>query len=130
MTETVDYKKRLNELQEPRELEKGEWFSPQGGKYIIKFLTEGQPYTSEFEGKDLRKLRFDIEIDGAAKTPDGKPILWGVGEGKTKASLYGQLMQIASLVDPKGQLAGKTITLLVKSDGTKRDYTVMEAVDL
>lgn len=120
MTETVDYQKRLKELKEPGELDKTDWFNPQPGQYTIKFLSEGIPYQTEYDGETINKIRFKIE-------ESGKEYLWGISEGKTKASLYGQVLVIASQ-EPKNKVTDKEVSLLVKSDGKKRDYTILEAI--
>ena len=123
MTDKVetDYFGRMNRLETAAE--RKEWFKATPGKHTIKFLSEGSPYEQEWEGEKIQKLRFDVEVKG-------KPMSLGVREGRTIASFYGQLMLIAAKMRPENVLKGKTITLLVTSDGVKKTFTVLEAVDL
>ena len=125
MTETgkveTDYHGRMSRVQDSAE--KGEWFKPTPGKHKVKFLSEGTPYEVEWEGETIPKLRFDVEVKG-------KKFSWGITEGKTTASTYGQLMLIATKMEPINKMEGKEITLLAVSDGTKNTYTVLEAMDL
>ena len=122
MTDKVetDYFGRTNRLEESQE--RLEWFKANPGKHMIKFLTDGTPFETEFEGKKIQKLRFEVEVKG-------KQYSLGVTEGKTFASFYGQLMLIATKAAPANTLVNKTVTLLVTSDGTKKTFTVLEAVD-
>ena len=105
--------KKLEENQESRE-----WFNPQPGQTLVKIVEVGGDYETEFDGRTIQKKRFVVEVNG-------KEMNWGVSKGVTKASLYGQL-----LLAGKNMLGleGKTLTLLVKFDGKKRDYTILEAV--
>jgi len=118
--ETIDYQARLDNLKEDSEYERSDWLKTPEGQHRIKFLSEGTPYEAEYEGEVRKKLRFDVEFKG-------KKYSWGIGEGITKRSLYGQLLKVATETAPKNQLTGKTITLLVTGSGKKRSYTVLEA---
>ena len=122
MTEEVntDYTGRMSRLDESQE--RKEWFRATPGKHTIKFLTDGTPFETEWEGQQIRKLRFDVEVKG-------KEYSLSVTEGKTLASFYGQLMLIATKSAPANTLVNKSVTLLVTSDGTKKTFTVLEAVD-
>lgn len=117
----TDYNGRMNRLEEATE--RKDWFKATPGKHSIKFLSDGTPFVQEWEGEKIHKLRFDVEVKG-------KELSLSVTEGKTVASFYGQLMLIATKAEPTDTLVNKTITLLVTSDGTKKTFTVLEAVDL
>ena len=123
MTDNVetDYAGRMHRLETAAD--RREWFKGTPGKHKITFLSDGIPYEQEWEGEKVSKLRFDVEVNK-------KPLSLGVTQGKTVASFYGQLMLIAMKLAPKNTLKGKTITLLVTSDGVKKTFTVLEAVDL
>lgn len=123
MTDNVetDYAGRMTRLETAAD--RREWFKGTPGKHRITFLSDGTPYEQEWEGEKVSKLRFDVEVNK-------KQLSLGVTQGKTVASFYGQLMLIAMKLPPKNTLKGKTITLLVTSDGTKKTFTVLEAVDL
>lgn len=116
----TDYNGRLNRLEEATE--HLDWFKATPGKHKIKFLSDGTPFETEWEGKPISKLRFEVEVKG-------KQYSLGVTEGKTLASFYGQLMLIAMKAEPVDTMVNKTVTLLVTSDGTKKTFTVLEAVD-
>lgn len=104
------------------------WFNPaESGKYEIKIVAEGGPYSTTYDGKEIQKFRFDIKVG------DSEDIInWGVTKGVTTSSLYGQLALIGRA---KGTLVGEKVTLMVKKvkDRTgkeKREYTVEEALKL
>ena len=122
MTEQVetDYNGRMTRLEESQE--RKDWFRATPGKHTIKFLSDGTPFTQEWDGKEVNKLRFDVEVKG-------KEYSLSVTEGKTLASFYGQLMIIATKAEPTNTLVNKTVNLLVTSDGQKNIFTVIEAVD-
>lgn len=119
--ENLFYQDRLSKLVESA----GgmEWFKPTPGKHTITFLSDGVPFEQEWEGEKIQKLRFEVEIGG-------KELGLSVTEGKTLASFYGQLMLLATKIEPVGTLVGKKITLLVISDGQKKTFTVLEAAEL
>ena len=116
----TDYIGRLNRL---TEAESKEWFKCNEGKYKVLFTSEGTPFEQEWEGEKVNKLRFDIEVDK-------KPYSLSVTEGQTRTSFYGQLMLVATKIDPINQLSGKTINLIVTGEGKNKRYTVVEAVGL
>jgi len=124
-TET-DYFGRLNRL---TEAESKEWLRLSEGKHTIEFLSEGTPFTQEWENNGrtelVRKLRFVVR-----NMADGKEYSFSVTEGLTKASLYGQLLLVATKIEPINQLKGKKVTILVTGNDKKKRYTVLEAVDL
>lgn len=115
----------LNYEMETKKLEKGsDWFKPEAGQYKIKILEIGQEYEATFEEKDgtkkaVQKRLFKIEANG-------KPFSWGITLAKTTASLYGQLITAGKNL---GKLEGNTVTLLVKNNGRKNDYTILEAIN-
>jgi len=105
-------------------------------KRIAEFKTNSQDYWNAKEGKfevvALSELtRFQItEKDGTVKEKaklsievDKKPLIWTMGIGQTKASLYGQLVDLA--ISKGGKLVGNKFTVVIKFDGTKRDFTIV-----
>ena len=116
----TDYFGRANRL---TEAESKEWFKCKEGKHTILFKSEGTPFEQEWEGEQIKKLRFDIEVDKNSYS-------LSVTEGQTRSSFYGQLMMVATKKEPTNQLNGKTITLIVTGEGKKKRYTVLEAVGL
>lgn len=119
MTET-DYFGRVNRLEKN---EQKPWFRATPGTHEMTFLSEGTPYEVEWEGETVQRLRFDI-------TANGENYSLGVTEGKTTASFYGQLLLIATKVEPIGKLEGKTIHLKIQGTGTNKQFIVKEAIDL
>jgi len=111
----MDYNKEVKELEA---YQSKNWFKPKPGTYKVLILSEPRPteYKAE-DGKVTPQIELDIEVNLQHYT-------WTAPKGLTMASLYGQLMKIGK---DRGKLEGQTITLIVKSDGKKNDYTVVEA---
>ena len=122
----TDYFGRLNRL---IEAESREWLRLPEGKHTIEFLSEGTPFEQEWENNGVKetvhKLRFDVR-----NMADGKEYSFSVTEGQTKQSLYGQLLLVATKIEPINKLTGKKITILVTGENKKKRYTVLEAVGL
>jgi len=116
----MDWNKEVTALKQANELEQREWFKPKPGKHKITILSNGEEYTTTWEDKEIKKVRFDIENEG-------KKYSWGVSKGMTENSLYGQ---IALIGKASGNLEGKDITLVVKGTGKEVSYTVLEALPL
>jgi len=118
----MDYGEIVGELEdfEKANLEKLDWWNPGVGKHKVLLLSEiSEPYTQKYEGQDIVKHRIKVKVGD-------KVLLWSFSRGKTKSSLFGQL---AVLGNAWKSLKDKEITLLVKSDGKKKEYTVLEAMD-
>lgn len=111
----VDYASEEKKLEEA--INRPEFWNPNAGKYEVVILSEMSNY--EFTDKDNKaQKRAKVSIEVA-----GKQFTWSFGIGITKASLYGQLIDYAKKHNNK--LVGAKITLVVKSDGKKRDFTVV-----
>jgi len=109
----MDYQQELKKLQEG-----SNYWKPKPGQFKVKSLTEleeADPYVkSETESHPQAKIR--ILVNGEEK-------VWTFGKGATPASTYGQLIELAS---KKGNtLKDVEFTVIVKSDGTKNDYTIV-----
>jgi len=104
-----------------KKLSSVDYWKPLAGEHKVKFLTEPEPteYT-DTEGNVTPQERFDVEVAG-------KKYTWTIPIGKTRKSLYGQLMLWAAT---KGHFTGLSVTLLVKGEGIRKDYTVVEALNL
>lgn len=114
----MDYKTELIRLQEG-----GNFWKPKPGKYSVKALTELEA-TEPFirKGKDGKA----DELTPQAKIKllvNGEEKVWTFSIGLTLASTYGQLVQLAS--NHANQLKGVDFSVVVKSDGTKNDYTIV-----
>lgn len=96
-------------------------FKPKAGTYKIVML--GEPKDAVFienEGQQSEKRtpQFEANIE-----IEGQHYVWYIPVGKTPASLSIQLMALHK----HSMLVGKPFQLIVKNDGKKNDYTVVEA---
>lgn len=109
------WSKRKEELQDKV------FWKAEEGQHQIKFLTEGDPHTSEWEGKQFNKVLFEVEVKG-------NRFLWDVNKGITLNSLFGQIVLVAN--SKGGKISGETINLAVKGSGKETKYIVLEALQL
>jgi len=117
----MDYQSELKRLQES-----GNYWKPKVGQFKVKALTEleeADPYIKkkkDDEGKEVLEehpqSKIKILIEGEEKT-------WTFGVGATPASTYGQLIELAAKNENK--LIDVEFSVVVKSDGTKNDYTIV-----
>jgi len=117
----VDYQNELKRLQEG-----GNYWKPKVGQFKVKTLTEleeAEPFirrVKDTDGNDVEEsspqAKVKILVDGEEK-------IWTFGKGKTPASTYGQLVELAT--KHANQLTGVEFSVVVKSDGTKNDYTIV-----
>jgi len=118
----MDYQKELQRLQEG-----GNFWKPKVGQYKLKALTEledADDFTRKYKNDKGEEV---VEASPQAKIKilvDGKEEkIWTFGKGKTPASTYGQLVELAT--KHANQLTGVEFSVVVKSDGTKNDYTIV-----
>ena len=113
----MDYQAELKRLEEG-----SNFWKPKVGQYKVKALTEleiAEPFVRKKEGMPDEvspQAKIRILVNGEEKT-------WTFGIGKTPASTYGQLVQLAS--KHANQLLNVEFSVVVKSDGTKNDYTIV-----
>lgn len=115
----MDYQEKLKKLQEG-----SNYWKPKTGQFKVKSLTEleeAEPFIrkSSEEGKpDEESPQFKLQclIDGEEKT-------WTFGKGITPLSTYGQLVELATKHD--NTLIDVEFSVVVKSDGNKNDYTIV-----
>ena len=113
----MDYQTELKRLQEG-----SNYWKPKVGNYKVKSLTElevTEPYIQKrsdgtIESQDQFKLK--ILVNGEEKT-------WTFGRGATPASTYGQMVELA--IKNNNTLKNVEFTVVVKSDGTKNNYTIV-----
>ena len=114
----MEYQDELKKLQEG-----SNYWKPKPGQFKVKSLTELEdtdPYVKQLpEGKteEHEQKKIQIVVDGEEKT-------WTFGKGATPASTYGQLVELAT--KKNNTLKDVEFTVIVKSDGTKNDYTIVE----
>ena len=112
----------LNYQQELKKLQEGSnYWKPKPGQFKVTSLTEleeADPYIkkiSDTESESHAQAKIKITINGEEKT-------WTFGKGATPASTYGQLIELAA---KNNTLKDVEFTVIVKSDGTKNDYTIV-----
>ncbi|HUS50791.1 MAG TPA: hypothetical protein VMZ91_11545 [Candidatus Paceibacterota bacterium] len=118
----MDYQKELKRLQES-----GNYWKPKVGQYKVKALTElesAEPYIRKSKNdkgeevvEESPQAKIQILVDGDEEKT------WTFGIGKTPASTYGQLVDLAT--KHANQLKEVEFSVVVKSDGTKNDYTIV-----
>jgi hypothetical protein len=114
----LDYATESKKMADFQKREDLAWFSPEAGKHLVKIVELAQTYEVKKDDKVIIKKRIVVEVMGVKMN-------WGVPIGKTGASLWGGLVIAGQKL---GGLEGKTLTILVKSDGKKRDYNVLESM--
>ena len=117
----MDYQSELKKIQEA-----ANYWKPKTGQFKVKSLTELEstdPYvrkTKDADGNLIEEStpQFKIKI-----LVDGEEKVWTFGIGKTPASTYGQIVELAT--KHANQLTNVEFSVVVKSDGTKNDYTIV-----
>jgi len=113
----MDYQNELKRLQES-----SNYWKPKIGQFKVKALTEleeTEPFIRKKEGENDEvhpQAKIKILINGEEK-------IWTFGIGKTPASTYGQLVDLATKNGNK--LKDVEFSVVVKNDGTKNDYTIV-----
>ena len=114
----MDYQSELKRLQEG-----SNYWKPKPGQFKVKALSELEP-TEPFvqkrsDGTEEKHPQYKIKVfvNGEEKT-------WTFGKGATPASTFGQLVELAT--KHANQLNGVGFSVVVKSDGTKNDYTIVQ----
>ena len=111
----VNYETEAAKLEEAQN--RPDFWNPKEGKHEVLMLSEMSFY--EFTDKDdklQKRAKLDVEVAG-------EKYVWSFGIGVTKASCYGQLVDHAKKHENK--LDGVRITVVIKSDGKKRDFTIV-----
>jgi len=111
----IDYEAEAKKLDEAQS--RPDFWNPTAGKFDVFILSELEQY--EFTDKDgavQRRAKINVECSG-------KVYVWSFGIGSTKASTYGQLVDYAR--KHANKLTGAKITVVIKSDGKKRDFTIV-----
>jgi hypothetical protein len=114
----MDYQSELKKLQEG-----SDYWKPKVGQFRVKALTELEPAEpfvqrrSDGTEESHEQYKLGINIAGENK-------IWTFGKGKTPASTYGQLVEFAS--KNNNTLVNVEFAVVVKSDGSKNDYTIVQ----
>lgn len=113
----VNYEAESKRLEEKKD--NSNYWNPRQGKFEVVALSEVSIFESiEKDGTLKQKAKIDIEVVG-----DQKRYVWTMGKGNTPASLYGQLINLAK--NHNNKLVGQKFTVVIKHDGTKRDFTIV-----
>ena len=113
----MDYQNELKKIHEG-----GNFWKPKAGQFKVKSLTElepTEPYVKKHEGEEdevSEMMKLKILVNGEEKT-------WSFGKGKTPASTFGQLIELA--IKNGNKLTDVEFSVVVKNDGTKNDYTIV-----
>ena len=114
----MDYQNELKRLQDS-----GDYWKPKVGQFKVKALTEleeAEPFVKKKEGENDEvhpQAKIKVLVNEEEKT-------WTFGIGKTPASTYGQLIELA--IKNANQLTNVEFSVVVKSDGSKNDYTIVQ----
>lgn len=115
----MDYQKEFKRLEES-----GSYWKPKVGQFKVKLLTEleeSEPFKRK--GKDGNPDEFTPQAKIKISVGEEEK-MWTFGIGATPASTYGQLVKYAAAHGNK--LLGVELSVIVKSDGTKNDYTIVQ----
>jgi len=113
----MEYQNELKKLQEG-----SNYWKPKVGQFKVKSLTEieaTEPFIkqrSDGTTETHEQCKIKIVVNEEEKT-------WTFGKGATPASTYGQLVELAT--KHNNTLVNIEFTVIVKSDGTKNDYTIV-----
>lgn len=117
----IDYTSEVAKLVDREERN---WWDVVGGQHVITIPDPlgGDEFSgTDYKGNPVQKVRYNIKVNN-------KDYDWSITKGKTKTSLWGQL---ALLIASKGdQVKDLVFNLVVKGDGTARQYTILEALPL
>jgi len=124
----VNYNEEVNRLESFKPTEGSLFWKPTAGQYKVKALGElvdADPFVEEGKA-DKPQVKVELEIkEYKGKATDVKldSKTWTMSVGKSTASSYGQLCQLAKAKD--GKLTGIEFTIVVVNDGTKNSYTIV-----
>ena len=117
----MDYQNELKNIQEG-----SSYWKPKAGQFKVKALTELEPtdpyrkQTKDDNGNAVEEVHEQMKIKLLV---NGEEKIWTFGKGKTPASTFGQLIELA--VKNGNILTDKEFSIVVKNDGTKNDYTIV-----
>lgn len=117
----MNYQEELKRLQEG-----SNFWKPKGGQYKVKALTElenSEPFIKRTKNEEGEEITETHEQSKIKIFVGGEEKIWTFGKGKTPASTFGQLVELATKHSNK--LEGVEFSVVVKNDGTKNDYTIV-----
>jgi hypothetical protein len=117
----MDYQNELKKLQEG-----SSYWKPKVGQFKVKSLSEleeAEPFVKTSKDKDGKDVEESTAQAKLKILVAGEEKLWTFGKGKTPASTYGQLVELAT--KHSNSLKGIEFSVVVKNDGKKNDYTIV-----
>lgn len=112
---SIDYQAELKRLEEFS----GDYWKPKAGQYKVKALSElieADPFISDEEDKEPQQ-RSQLRV-----LVLGKEYIWNFPKGKTKASTYGQLINLGSV---KGKILNEEFIVVVVGEGQSIRFTIV-----
>lgn len=113
----MDYQTELKRLEEVEASLGSDYWKPEAGQHKVIALSEledADPYQEEGKEPQLRK---QLEI-----SEGGKEYIWNIPFGKTKASTYGQLCNLAA---KNNTLKNVSFTVVVVGSGQNKRFTIV-----
>ena len=121
----INYETEQKRISEFKPGESGMYWKPTPGQYRVRALAEleeAEPYVEE--GKDPQKqAKIDLEIIKKGLVSKGEKVTWTIPVGKSQASAYGQLINLAT--SRSNKLTGEEFMVVVTNDGHKNSYTIV-----
>jgi len=114
----MDYESEFKRLQEG-----GNFWKPKPGQYKLKALTELEETDPYIKDRSDGSKEAHPQAKMKIRINDDEEKIWTFGKGATLASTYGQLTNLAHAKGNK--LLDLEFNVIVKSDGTKNDYTIV-----
>lgn len=114
----INYQQEVKRLKEFVPSDGNEYWSPDAGQYKVKPIGElesAKPFENDDEQKPRAKLRISV---------NGQELVWGMAVGKTEASTYGQLCNLAMLRGGKLKDTPE-FTVVVVGKGQDRRFTIV-----
>ena len=115
----INYQTELDRLKNFQSTGSSDFWKAEAGQYKVHALsevTESKPYVDKTTKKETPQAQVRIIVNDEEK-------IWSFPVGKTLASTYGQLVQLAQSL---GGLTGKDFVVVVTTDGKKRNFTLVK----
>lgn len=117
----MEYQQEQKRLQEG-----GNFWKPKVGQFKVKSLSELEetdPFIKKIKNNEGKEIEEKYEQYKLKIIIDNEEKCWTFGKGLTPASTYGQLVDLAT--KNNDTLVNVEFTVIVTSDGTKNNYTIV-----
>lgn len=119
----MDYQDELKKLSEGS----SDFWKPKPGQFKVKALSEieeAEPFVKKVKNETTGEEREESTPQYRLRIAVGEEEkIWTFGKGKTPASTFGQLVELAA--KNNNQLSSVDFSVVVKSNGNKNDYTIV-----